>query len=563
MQILVVDDDSIDREMLRISLDEAGKGGYDISEATSVESALALIEQQRFDVIVLDYRMPGADGIELVIEIRSKPRLGGTAIVMTSGEDDDSLALECIEAGAQDFISKEDITRGKLEKALLHAQKRFEIEQRMHQSYLQVKELAEKDPLTGLSNRYHFEESIKVVIANNQRTGASVALLALDLDDFKDINDTLGHSAGDQVLKEAVRRVSMCLRNNEGFARIGGDEFAITLSNISSISVITIVANRIKKAFNAPFMVEGREVRCGISIGAALCPADANESQGLLKCADIAMYRAKQKGKNQVCFYELHYQEEFNRRFDIQNAMRNIMEHASFRLVYQAIFSTETRAIIGFEALIRWPAAHGAYTPDEFIPIAEESRLILDLGRWIIKTAIEQVAHWKREHKKELSISINISPVQLSDPELVSYIVKVADLAKISNRDVILEITETALIKDNEKISQSLKALSDLGFRIALDDFGMGYSSVSHLLHFPIHIVKLDKSLQLADANEGKQYGLLKGLSLMLASMDFTVVAEGVETEAQLQTCAKLNIDRAQGYLLAKPSEPTDIEKLF
>ena len=204
MEILVVDDDSIDREIIRESLTLSSKGTHNITEAGSVRESLAAIENVRFDVILLDYRMPGADGIELVIEIRSKPNLGETAIVMTSGTDDNHLALDCIEAGAQDFISKEDITKGKLEKAILHARKRFEIEQRMHKSFVQVKKMAEKDPLTGLSNRYHFEETMKMMLANNNRTEHKVALLALDLDDFKNINDTMGHCAGDQLLKDCL-----------------------------------------------------------------------------------------------------------------------------------------------------------------------------------------------------------------------------------------------------------------------------------------------------------------------------------------------------------------------
>ena len=562
MKILIVDDDSLDRKLLRRSLGVSEGSFHKITEVSSVTDGLEAINHQRFDVILLDYRMPEIDGIEMVIEMRSKPKLGGTAIVMISSAEDPKLALDCIEAGAQDFISKSDITQSKLDKAILHAKKRFEMEQKMHESYLTVKQMAEKDALTGLSNRYHFEETLKVTIDNGKRLESSVALLALDLDDFKNVNDTLGHEAGDEVLKEVVKRVSKCLRSNEGFARIGGDEFAIILSGIESINVVNVIAKRISDTFEESFVLNGKEVHCGVSIGAALSPLDACGAQELLKCADIAMYRAKQAGKSKVCFYEARYQEEFNRRFSIQNDIANILKHSSFKLFFQPVCSTSNRDIISFEALIRWPNNDNNYPPSEFIPIAEESGVINELGRWIIKTAIEQLREWKRL-KPELTISINISPVQLLHADLADYLDKVCELASIPSHDVILEITETALFKDNDKISIMLQQLSLRGFKIALDDFGMGYSSVSHLVNYPINIVKLDKSLQSTEPNDGKRKEIFAALSLMLKRLNFTVIAEGVETEAQLKICEELDVDRVQGYLLGKPSAPEYIDSLL
>ena len=282
----------------------------------------------------------------MVSDMRAKPDMGNTAIVMISAYDEPSLALDCIEAGAQDFLAKNEITLSKLEKAILFANKRFEIEQRMHKSYLAVKKMAEKDPLTGLSNRYHFEETLKILIASNKRVTSKVALLALDLDNFKHINDTMGHAAGDKVLQQSVKRIRKCLRNNEGFARLGGDEFAIILGNITSGDEISRIANRILDSFKVAFNIDDKEVHCGVSIGVALCPDDSVNAQTLLKCADIAMYRAKQNGKNGVSFYESYYQTEFNQRFLIQNELIGVLENASFRLLYQPLFSAKDLSLI-------------------------------------------------------------------------------------------------------------------------------------------------------------------------------------------------------------------------
>ncbi|MFK7831494.1 MAG: EAL domain-containing protein [Congregibacter sp.] len=553
MKILVVDDDVVDRKLVKRALNSAASYNHDIAEATSVSEGLSAIEREHFDAVLLDYNMPEVDGIEMIKEIRAQQDLGNTAILVISASEDSDLALACIEAGAQDFLPKNEITHTKLNKAILHAKKRFEIEQRMHDSYLAVKQMAERDALTGLSNRYHFEEILKVTIATNRRAHNSVALLALDLDNFKHINDTLGHDYGDRVLVEAVDRIKGCLRHNEGFARLGGDEFAVVLGGIGTNNEVSTIAKRILAQFEAPFTMDGNEVNCGVSIGAALCPTDATDPNELMKCADIAMYRSKQSGKHSIRFYEARYQTEFQRRVDIQNEISTILRESAFRLFYQPIFCAKNNTITGAEALIRWPESEQMYFPDEFIPIAEEARIIDSLGRWIIRTAVEQLARWRAEHDAPLTISINISPVQLQDSNFLTYLTTCIEQAAIAPQDVILEITETALIRDSERISQSLSALSQHGFKIALDDFGTGYSSISYLMDYPIDIVKLDKSMQASDDSQSKRKRVLAGLGMMLRELEFEVVAEGIETEAQKLTCQNLGMDKLQGYLLARP----------
>ncbi|ATG77895.1 two-component system response regulator [Pseudoalteromonas sp. 1_2015MBL_MicDiv] len=563
MYILIVDDDLVDRKLIKKMLISDGSQLHDITEVTCVKEGLNAIESMHFDIILLDYNMPKEDGIEMLLEMRAKPKLGNTAIIMISSSENSTLAIECIEAGAQDFLPKGDITRSSLNKALIYAKKRFEAEQRMHDSYLAVKHMAERDQLTGLSNRYHFEEILKVMIANNKRTKNSVALLALDLDNFKHINDTLGHNVGDQILIQTVTRINHCLRRDEGFARLGGDEFAVIIGGISNINQIGMIANRILANVSEPFLHNGRTINCSVSIGSAIYPQDATESHELLKCADIAMYRSKQNGKAKISFYKEQYQYEFSRRVDIQNKIKENLEQENFRIFYQPVYCSKRQKISGVEALIRWPDSDISYTPDEFIPIAEECRLIVTLGEWIISTALQQLSLWQTRFKIPLNLSINISPIQLQSEGLLAYLLAAVKQYDVNVNSIILEITETAFIKDNEEVTDILTTLSNNGFRIALDDFGMGYSSISHLISYPIDIVKLDKSMQSSDSEKGKRLRVIEGLSLMLKKLDFDIVAEGIETQAQHNLCKQLEIDYLQGFLFSRPMPANDIDLLL
>lgn len=563
MNILIVDDDLVDRKLIKKMLISDGSHHHDITEVTCVSEGLKAIEDTHFDIILLDYNMPKEDGIEMLIEMRAKPKLGNTAIIMISSSENSALAIECIEAGAQDFLPKGDITRDSLNKALIYAKKRFEAEQRMHNSYLAVKHMAERDQLTGLSNRYHFEEILKVMIANNKRAKNCVALLALDLDNFKNINDTLGHSVGDEILIQTVERIHSCLRQNEGFARLGGDEFAVIIGGICNINQIGMIANRILAEVSKPFLHEGRTLNCSVSIGSAIYPNDATESHELLKCADIAMYRSKQSGKSRISFYKEQYQYEFSRRVDIQNSIKEHIEEKNFRLFYQPVYCSKTQIMTGVEALIRWPDTTVNYTPDEFIPIAEECRLIAPLGKWIIASALKQLSLWQKDYQTPLTLSINISPIQLQREVLQTYLLETVEKYNLKTSSIILEITETAFMENSKEVIEILTSLSNKGFRIALDDFGMGYSSISHLISYPIDIVKLDKSMQSLGGENNKRLKIIESLSLMLKKLDFSVVAEGIETETQHQLCKKLNIGYLQGFLFSKPMPVNEINLLL
>lgn len=564
MNVLIVDDDMVDRKIIRRTL-ALSNINDEITEVSSVKEGLAVLIDNEFDVILLDFRMPEMDGIEMMNELHSRSDLGNTAVIMMSASESEKLALECIEAGAQDFFTKSELTRERLTKGILHAQKRFQLERKLNDSYLRVKNMAEKDALTGLSNRYHFEENLKVMLTNNRRDTQSVALLMIDLDNFKFVNDSVGHEIGDKLLQQMVLRIQKCLRKDEGFARLGGDEFAIILGSLKTTREVNLIAQRILKSIDAPFYIDNHEINCGISIGAAIYPADASSGTQLLKHADIAMYRAKHSGKNRVCFYEEQLQREFNQRFEIHTGLKNILQTAEFNLHYQPVFDLKTNAITSMEALIRWPTEITPhYRPDEFIPVAEETGLIDQVGDWVVNQAIKQSRECQEQTNTEIGIAINISPVQLQNDKAAETLIKIFKKNQIKPKNITLEITETALFKDSEKIKRSLEILSDFGCLIALDDFGTGFSSISHLITYPIDVVKLDKSMLHDNGHDSEQQRkVFSGLALMLKTLGFTVVAEGVETAEQLALCKQIGVDKVQGYYLAKPGPMEQIRTEF
>ncbi|WP_441002616.1 two-component system response regulator [Pseudocolwellia agarivorans] len=551
MKILLVDDDLADREIIKRTLSR-NIGEFELIEANSAEEGLKAAELESFDVLLLDYRMPEVDGIEMVIELRSKPNLGETAIVMMSATDDEVLALSCLQAGAQDFIPKNEITATKLKRAIIQAKKRFELEKKVYDSFCQVRELAEKDSLTGLSNRYHFEEALKVSIDNNKRFQSNIALLLLDLDHFKNVNDTYGHEVGDKLLKYVVNLVKQCLRGNELFGRLGGDEFAIFITGLNLISGATSVAQRIIKSLENPIEIDGHTIQCGVSIGIALHPQNASTAESLTKYADIAMYRAKKQGRNQLCYFENEMQQQFSRSYKVEMELKKAVINKDFDLHYQPVINVKDKSIVGVEALIRWPNSKLNSTPDEFIPIAEQSNIIDKIGEWVLETAIKQLAIWHRKFNKPLTMAINISAKQLNNSTLIPTFEYMLNKYDINPESIVLEFTETALLAQDEQNNQRITELYRLGCKLALDDFGTGFSSLSHLLNYPINIVKLDKSLLPNCDSEERHLSIVKGIAAMAKTIGLHIIAEGVETQYQSDLCADLKVDELQGYFFEK-----------
>lgn len=562
INILIVDDDIVDREQLirtlkRSTIDCA------TTEVESVDQALEQLEDRFFDIILLDYNLPQRNGIELLLDLRRDPKQRDTAVIVVSTSKEDELALKCLIAGAQDFLVKSDISVFRLQRAIVNAQARADLEHQLFLSYQHTKKLAERDSLTNLANRYFFDESFIKDIKSNQRDKSTLALLLLDLDHFKYVNDTYGHDVGDQLLVAVVDRINHSLRDNELFARLGGDEFAISLTHLSCASDAKIVAKRILDVFSEPFEIGSYSIKSGASIGISISPDDSNEAKDLLKFADIAMYRAKAKGRNQSSFFEESMQTEFLAHFNIENQLRNALNNNDFYLQYQPVINTADLTITGVEALVRFCVDGTVVSPNEFIPVAEKTRLIIEIGKWVIQESVKQLSQWNQTRSVPLTMAVNLSSVQVSDAKLVDFIAQTLKQYHVDAQLIEFELTETALIIEPKPTAIILQAISDLGCKVSLDDFGTGFSSLSHLHSFPIDIVKIDKSLMpSASANKGVKQ-LLNGLTTLIKSLDLQVIAEGIETQTDLEVCSDLEVAKMQGFYFDKPLAALELAKKY
>lgn len=559
MNILLVDDDQLDREMVVRALNRSDLNAQ-ISEAATVDEGLEMYAANSYDMVLLDYQLPQRNGIEMIAEMRSETKDNSIAIVMMSSSEDEELSLACIRAGAQDFLLKSEISSGRLKRALLHASTRFELEKKLYNSYKKVKLLAETDSLTGLANRYYFDESLKQVLTLNARSQQQAALLLFDLDNFKIVNDSFGHDVGDLLLKKVVLRIRSCLRDNETFARLGGDEFGIMLNDLSSSDQAGKVARRIVAVLQKPFGIASAVIQTTVSVGIAIFPGNGRTSEVLFKHADIAMYRAKNNGRNQICFFEEQMQQKFYLRVKTEAELRVALTEQQLRLFYQPVINPENNQIVGFEALIRWQIEDELRTPDQFMGVAEETRLIIPIGEWVIEEAISTLARWNKKYNQSLTMAINVSVHQLCDRNLVEKLNSCLVKYDVSAELIDIEVTETALLKETVEALSALIAINKLKCRLSLDDFGTGYSSVSHLRNYPISVMKIDKSLIPINDADLKNIALVEGLVSMASVLGLEVVAEGVETEYQVSLCNALKITHVQGYYFSKPKCQKDIE---
>ncbi|MDQ8029505.1 MAG: EAL domain-containing protein [Brevundimonas sp.] len=409
-----------------------------------------------------------------------------------------------------------------------------------------IAHLARNDSLTGLPNRTSFLEKLERLAA----TGENFALLALDLDRFKEVNDLYGHAVGDRLLVHVADNMRAAIGEGEFVARLGGDEF-VALIPIRERMDAHAAAERLRGAILTPLEAEHAELQCGASIGIALWPDDATETSVLINDADLAMYRAKGSLTTDICFYEGAMDEAVRQRRRITLGLRDALENDRFELHYQLQASVETGDVTGFEALLRWKQADGSYiSPADFIPLAEETGLILPIGEWVLRRACSEAASWDKPHR----IAVNLSPVQLSHVDLPRLVHQILIETGLSPNRLELEITETAMISDMERTTHILRQLKLLGVSVAMDDFGTGYSSLSTLRAFPFDKIKLDRTF-MSELDGGPQSkAIIRAVLALGESLDIPILAEGVETQEQLVFLREQGCDEVQGYLLGRPS---------
>jgi diguanylate cyclase (GGDEF)-like protein/PAS domain S-box-containing protein len=425
-----------------------------------------------------------------------------------------------------------------------------------------IHRLAYYDALTGLPNRGMFLDRLHQALAFAHREERSVCLVFLDLDNFKDVNDTYGHDFGDKLLKEVADRLNDTMRESDTLARLGGDEFVVILSSVSNHESTANAAQRIMSVFALPFLIDDRKIFCSVSIGIAVYPDDGTDTESLLKCADTAMYHAKEEGRSQYRFFSAEMNQKIMRRVLLENSLRQGLDRQEFFVNYQPQWDLKTSRMVGVEVLLRWQSLDfGLMAPSDFIALTENSGLIFDLGQWVLRTACIQAKTWSLAGFTDLKVAVNISGKQLKQPDFLEMISRVIHETGVTPKSLELEFTESVVMEDAEKTIETLRALKKLGVQLSIDNFGTGYSSLNYLKHFPIDRIKIDRSFVADLDSNNNDAALVEAIISMGHSLNRKVLAEGVENSDQLNFLTRLGCDEVQGFYLALPMTAEDLGK--
>ena len=420
------------------------------------------------------------------------------------------------------------------------------------------------DALTGLPNRQLFNDHLDMAMTQAQRHHASVGVMFLDLDNFKTVNGSLGYTVGDGLLQEFALRLKACCRHGDTVARLGGDEFMIILPDLKSGERDSIeVAQRILQSFSEPFIIKGHQILSSASIGITIYPNDGDEVATLEKNADIARNRAKEEGRNSYVLYTRSMQESVVERMELERDMYNALNNGEFRMYYQPQVDLKSGRVVGTEALIRWQRENELIPPDKFIPLAEDTGLIVPLGEWVLRTACRQTKQWHDDGFGELSIAINLSAKQFQNDHLVGLIQNILQETGLPPQALWLEITENTVMKDVSKAAEIMKQLRELGVRLSIDDFGTGYSSLNYLKYFPLDEIKIDKSFVRDIPARWDDVAIAKAIFTLAHSLNMRVLAEGIENSVQLEFMRLHDCDEIQGFLFSKPVTSQELSDML
>ncbi len=540
--VLIVDDDRSTRTTLRHTLQ---RDGFLVEEAADGAQALAMLPRCQPDVILMDAVMPVMDGFTACAKLQDLP--GGRAIpvLMITALQDNSSVERAFAAGASDYIPKP------IHYAVLSQRVRRIIE--ANRAEKRIRHLAYNDLLTGLPNRTLFFELLAQGIAHAAQQENQLAVLFMDLDRFKYVNDNLGHDVGDRLLVAVAQRVRHSVRNVDAVARLGGDEFTVVLGDLDGPAGAASAAHAICHALESPFQIDGHDIFVTSSVGIAMYPHDGTDVATLVKHADSAMYRAKRTNTG-FKFYEPSMEQSISEHVRLESDLRRALEQDQLEVFYQPQATVDGGRIIGMEALVRWRhPTRGMVPPAEFIPLAEETGLINPLGHWVLKTACAQLQQWIADGLPPLRVAVNLSVRQLLQRGFADTVQEVLRETGLPADLLELEITESTLMENAQDTLAALHALRDLGVRLSVDDFGTGYSSLSYLKRFPVDIIKIDRSFVRDVPQDADDAAIVTAILALAHSLRLEVVAEGVETEAQLRFLQARGCDLMQGYLLSPP----------
>tara|TARA_R110002110_G_scaffold415765_2_gene655238 strand:+ start:98571 stop:100391 length:1821 start_codon:yes stop_codon:yes gene_type:complete len=578
-KILVCDDDQNVRLLTRQCLEAEDML---VVEAADGVQALDMFVRERPDLVFLDVEMPGMTGLEVCQKIRDMPQGESIPIMIVTGSDDRASIDQGFEAGATQYKTKPVnwSLLGRDVQYMLRASNAFNALKRQED---RLRYLAYYDPLTSLPNRRSFNEQLNRILKRSQRHKTSAALLFIDLDHFKRINDSIGHARGDRLLVEIAKRLTMELREDDAInyftensaeddesasasteiARLGGDEFTVVLADVTDALHIEGVAKRILNSLSEPISLQSHNPVVTPSIGIAVYPQDGSDADTLVRNADTAMYAAKAEGRACFRFYDEAMNARAVEQLKMEEELREAMRDNDLELRYQPQVNSTSGDVVSMEALVRWKhPVRGMISPVDFIPVAERTGQIIELGEWVMREVARHCLYWDSLGIKTFRVCVNISPLQFNQSNLSRWLETFLEKSRLLPGRLELELTEGAIMTDAETNIAKLSELKALGLDLAVDDFGTGYSSLSYLKRFPIDTLKIDQSF-VSDLNSPDGEAIIDAILALSKTLNLRVIAEGIETEHQLAYLVNKQCDLLQGFYFARPIYPEDVPDML
>lgn len=594
-RLLIVDDVRDNREILRRRFE---RHGFHTTEAAGGSEALDLIERETFDLVLLDIMMPDIAGLEVLAQIRTRYAPGALPVIMVTAKSQSEDVVDALRGGANDYITKpvdfsialarvvtqldrkraeeqihhmtEALSRANdaLEcrvadrtKDLVQANQQLQSEMEMRErSQAKIVHLAHHDALTDLGNRLLFHKQLSDAVVHRRRHGGDLAVLFIDLDGFKTINDTLGHWTGDALLRQLASRLRNTLRESDKIGRLGGDEFAIIQFGDEQPRKAAALANRLIELVKVPFDIDDQKLVISASIGIAVADGDYQDADQLLRAADLAMYRAKADGRGRFRFFEPEFDRQVKERRELEAALRAAVDQDVLEIHYQPLVNLQANRISGFEALSRWTdPVRGSVSPSTFIPLAEEIGLIDAIGERVLMRACAQAATWPGN----ISVAVNLSAAQFQNAHLVSAVKRALAASGLSPNRLEVEITESIFLKDSEANLVVLTQLGELGVKISMDDFGTGYSGLGYLHSFPFDKIKIDSSFVRNLPASQSSTAIVRAVCGLARSFGATTTAEGVENDDQLTQIRAEGCTEVQGFIFGKALAAGEIPALL
>ena len=568
MRVLMIGGEAAESEAVQQTLGASTSISFEFTHVLRLPQAIEILDSFRIDAILLVVSVSG-DGAGASVELdhldhlaRLRIRAPKVPVVVLSNADDEALAVRALQMGARGFLLLSEASTRLLTTTLCAARGAHRTIMELNQAREQARHTATHDLLTGLANRHLFNDRLRQAVEAARRSRQQVGVIFLDLDNFKTVNDTLGHAVGDGLLRAVGGHLQEVLRGIDTAARFGGDEFAVLLTNLTGPQEAADVACRILDGLGRPMRLKSHSMVITASMGIATFPRDGADPEELVEKADTAMYHAKERGRNRYKFFTTEMRTSVMRRAAMLSRLRSAAEDGSLVLHYQPQFDLRRGCVVGAEALLRWKHPKlGLLSPDKFLPLAEETGFIVQIGEWVLREACRQNASWQQMGYSGFRLAVNVSPHQFREPDFSDVVRSALRESGLRPELLELEITESTLVQDAEQTISTMHTLKKQGVHLSIDDFGTGYSALSYLKHLPIDVLKIDQSFVAGVATDPADATIIESILHMAQGLNLATVAEGVETREQMLLLGSYGCKRLQGFLFGPPCPPEELTR--